>query len=93
VTLYLKPETQAKLEAHAAALGLSLDDYLEALVERELPTECTELPEPEFEGQFQKERGIWVYRTGDPMPLSLAEETLEAVRRQREERIFGSTSR
>jgi hypothetical protein len=34
--LNLRPETQAKLEAHAAELGMSVDDYLEALVKRDV---------------------------------------------------------
>jgi hypothetical protein len=81
VTFHLKPEIQAKLVAHAAALGVSVDEYLQALVEREVST----LPEPLFTGgEFQKEHGIWVYRTGDPMPLNLADETLETMRRERE---------
>ena len=35
MTLHLRPETQAKLEANAAELGMSVNDYLEALVQRD----------------------------------------------------------
>lgn len=89
MTLHLRPEVEAKLNAVAAAHGVSAGDYLEALVEREL------LASPVDEisshrNQFQKEQGIWVYRTGDPMPLSLAEDTLDAIRRERETGIFGN---
>ncbi|HEY4051976.1 MAG TPA: hypothetical protein VGM27_34400 [Acidobacteriaceae bacterium] len=35
--LHLKPETEAKLAAYAAAQGVSVDAYLEALVEKGLP--------------------------------------------------------
>lgn len=34
---HFKPETEAKLAAYAAAQGVSVDAYLEALVEKELP--------------------------------------------------------
>lgn len=36
MNLHLKPETEAKLAAYAAAQGVSVDAYLEALVEKEL---------------------------------------------------------
>jgi len=41
MTLDVKPEVAAALEALASAQGLSVEDYLEQLVERELP------PKPE----------------------------------------------
>ena len=91
MNLHLKPETQEKLVAHAATLGISVGDYLEALVERVLPEEDPNASSAEVrEGQFQKEHGISVYRTGVPMPPSVVEDTLQAIRRQREERIFGN---
>jgi hypothetical protein len=42
MTLHLRPQTQAKLAAIAAAHSLSADDYVEALVERELIIESSE---------------------------------------------------
>ncbi len=36
---------------------------------------------------LQKERGVWVYRTGHPLPGSVTDETL---RREREERDRGN---
>ena len=92
MTLNLRPETEAKLNAVAAARGLSADDYIEALVEKELSGASLD---EGFSGrnQFQKEHGVWVYRTGDPMPPSLVEETLDALRRERETGIFGNSPR
>ena len=91
MSYHLRPETQAKLEAHAAVLGMSADEYLEALLERQLP------PEPvasEFTGgQFQKEHGFWVYRTGEPMSASLPEDTLDTIRREREANFVEDISR
>ncbi len=86
--LHLKPETQARLEAHAAQLGLSANEFIEALVERELPE--TESQANGSHGiQFQKEHGLWVFRTGKPMPLSLINDTVQIMRREREDHIFG----
>jgi hypothetical protein len=90
MTLHLRPETEARLEAYASAVGMSVDEYLEALVEKELTS--TEAP-ASTGGQFQKEHGIWVYRTGTPMPPSLAEDTLNAIRREREARFLGTIPR
>jgi hypothetical protein len=88
MSVQLKPETEARLTALAAATGVSVDDYLAALVEKEGSPPPSP---PESSGtQFQKEHGIWVYRTGVPMPCSLVDDTLEAIRRQREERSFGN---
>jgi hypothetical protein len=91
VNFHLKPATQEKLVAYAEMLGVSVDDCLEALVERVLPEDESNESAPEAtDTQFQKEHGISVYRTGVPMPLSLVEDTLQAIRRQRERHIFGN---
>lgn len=88
MSVQLRPETEARLEALAAASGVSVDDYLAALVEKEGSPRPSP---PESSGtQFQKEHGIWVYRTGVPMPASLVDDTLQAIRRQREEGGFGN---
>jgi hypothetical protein len=67
MTLHLRPETQAKLEAHATASGM-----------KEPPPEADAAV---FSGgQLEREHGVWVYRTGDPMPASLVDDTLDARR-------------
>jgi hypothetical protein len=82
MSVHLRPETEARIIALAAASGVSVDDYLAALFAENEPASS-----PDSNGaQFQKERGIWVYRTGIAMPASLVEDTLQAIRRQREER-------
>lgn len=86
----LRPETEARLTALAAASGVSVDDYLAALVDKEAPKNEPVSP-PESSGtQFKKEHGIWFYRTGVPMPSLLVDDTLQAIRRQREKRGFGN---
>ena len=84
MTLHLRPETQAKLTAIAAAHGLTADDYLEALVEREVLIESPETsPKEAASGMVVEESGLRVYRTGKPIPASLVD---NALRRSREER-------
>jgi len=36
-----------------------------------------------------REDGMWVFTTGEPLPENLVEDTMEAVRREREEQILG----
>jgi AbrB family looped-hinge helix DNA binding protein len=38
---------------------------------------------------LQKERGIWVYRTGQPLPASVSEETLRKIREERDQQNLG----
>jgi len=38
---------------------------------------------------LQKERGIWVYRTGNPLPESVLDSTLREVREERDQRVLG----
>jgi len=84
MTFHLRPETEAKLVTIAAAHGLSADEYLQALVEREL---LTGAPEPSSgglsSGMIVEENGLPVYRTGKPLPAHLVD---DAIRRTREER-------
>jgi|BogFormECP03_OM3_1039632.scaffolds.fasta_scaffold22069_2 AbrB family looped-hinge helix DNA binding protein len=39
--------------------------------------------------RLHKEDGMWVFTTGEPLPENLVEDTMEAVRREREEQILG----
>jgi hypothetical protein len=82
MTFHLRPETQAKLVTIAAAHGLSADDYLEALVERESLISAPASPDEPSSGMVE-ESGLRVYRTGKPVPVSLID---DAIRRLREER-------
>jgi hypothetical protein len=81
MTLDLKPEIAAVLEARASAQGLSVEAYLERLLTNEGPIE----PEPngaEDTGMVA-ENGLFVYRTGKPLAKMVID---EAIRRSREER-------
>jgi hypothetical protein len=67
MTLNLKSDVAAAQESLAAAQGLSVEDYLQQLVEGELPTGTSE-PAPMEGSGMVAENGLLVYRTGKPLP-------------------------
>jgi hypothetical protein len=86
MSLHLQPDTEAQLATVAASHGLSVDEYVEALVRRELLIEAPEsLLENESSGMVFEESGLRVYRTGRPMAKSLIE---NAIRRSRDDRAL-----
>lgn len=44
---------------------------------------------PRGGAQLRKKRGVWVFRCGEPLSAAAVQETLERVRREREEQILG----
>jgi len=38
-----------------------------------------------------KEKGVWVFRTGYPLPLSVADDSLERIRTDRDQHNLGAT--
>lgn len=61
-------------------LRLSPGDTLEIETEGERITLRPTRPRP----ALQKEQGIWVLRTGEPLPASVTSETLRQVRQDRD---------
>jgi hypothetical protein len=91
VTLNLKPEVEAGLLAEAQAAGVTLEDYLQYLVEKELFAKGINQRPSEGSGMVW-ENGLFVYRTGRPLPTHIVD---DAIRRSREERarhILGDVS-
>jgi hypothetical protein len=91
MTLDLKPEIAAALQALAAEQGLSVEDYLKQLVERELP-QNTENAAASNESGMVWEDGLFVYRTGRPLALSVLDSALRQVREDRAQHILGKRS-
>jgi hypothetical protein len=91
VTLDIKPEIAAALEALASAHGLSVEDYLEQLVEKELPLKLEDTAQSEGSGMVS-ENGLFVYRTGKPLPKRLVEDAIRKVREERAQHILGKRS-
>ena len=91
MTLDVKPEIAAALEALASAKGLSVEDYLEQLVEKELPLKLEDANCSEGSGMVW-ENGLFVYRTGRPLPLRVVDDAIRQVREERAQHILGKHS-
>jgi hypothetical protein len=91
MTLHLRPDVAAQLEALAAAQGLSVDDYLQQLVERELPATAAEPVASEGSGMVW-ENGLLVYRTGKPLPIHVVDDAIRRSRERRARHIVGNLS-
>ena len=91
VTLNLKPEIEAGLLAQAQAAGMSLEDYLQQLVEKELSSEPGEAV-PTGESGMVWENGLFVYRTGRPLPDHVVDDAINHSREERTLHILGDHS-
>ena len=91
MTLDVKPEIAAALEALASAQGLSVVDYLEQLVERELPLKPEDAARSEGSGMVW-ESGLFVYRTGRPLPSRIVDDAIRQAREERAQHILGDHS-
>ncbi len=88
MTLDVKPEIAAALEALASSHGLSVEEYLERLVEKELPLGPEDAPRPEGSGMIW-ENGLFVYRTGKPLPSHVVDDAIRHVREERARHLLG----
>lgn len=88
--VHLKPEIETRLAACAEALGIGIDEYLEALIERELAIELTISTGAQSGSGMLEENGLRVYRTGKPLPITVID---DAIRRARDERSLGILGR
>ncbi len=68
-------------------LNLTPGDTLELTVEGEGVTLRPRRTVP----PLQKERGVWVFRTGEPLTAAEARETLHSIREQRARRTAGDS--
>ncbi|MGB7281941.1 MAG: hypothetical protein WBE13_06750 [Candidatus Acidiferrum sp.] len=91
MTLDVKPEIAVALEALASAKGLSVEDYLEQLLEKELPLGPQDAAHSESSG-IVWENGLFVCRTGKPLPLRVVDDAIRQVREERAQHILGNHS-
>ena len=87
VTLKLRPETEAGLLAHAQANGMTIEEYLQGVVEREIAAESVDAEDSggslEESGMIW-ENGVLIYGAGTALPAGFLE---DALRRSREARL------
>jgi hypothetical protein len=92
MTLDLKPEVAAALKTLAAAQGLSVEDYIEQMVEKELPRDAQDAADSDEGSGMVWEDGLYVYRTGRPLPVSVVDDAIRRVREERARHILGEDS-
>ena len=91
VTLNLKPEIEAGLVVQAQAAEMSLEDYIQQLVEKELSSDPDEAV-PAGESGMVWENGLFVYRTGRPLPDHVVDDAINRSREERTLHILGDHS-
>jgi hypothetical protein len=91
MTLDLKPEIAAALESLATGKGLSVEDYLEQLVEKQLPLKPEVGTGSEGSGMVWED-GLFVYRTGRPLPLRVVDDAIRQAREERAQHLLGEHS-
>jgi hypothetical protein len=91
VTLNFKPEVEAGLLAEARAAGVTLEHYLQQLVEKEFSAEPNEAGRPEGSGMVW-ENGLLVYRTGRPLTAHVVDDAIRHSRDERARHILGDIS-
>lgn len=91
MTLELKPQIAAALQALASAKGLSLEEYLQYLVEREFPDKAEDASNSDASGMVWED-GLLVYRTGRPLPLAVVDDSVRQARLERAKHILGNSS-
>jgi hypothetical protein len=93
MTLEVKPQLAAALEALASARGVSVEEYLQYLVERELPGKENEEDAARSEASGMVwENGLFVYRTGRPLPPHIVDDAVRRARQERAQHILGNLS-
>jgi len=91
MTLHLEPDVVAGLEALATSEGLSVADYLQHLVQRELSATTDASPPSEGSGMVW-ENGLLVYRTGKPLSAHVVDDAIRSSREERSRHILGNLS-
>jgi hypothetical protein len=88
VTLNLTPEVEARLAANAKAAGMDLEDYVQYLLEKDLFPDAAEGVATVGSGMVW-ENGLFVYRTGRPLPAHFVDDASRRSREERHQRLLG----
>ena len=91
VTLTLKPEIEASLLAQAREAGMTLEGYLQSVIEREFPIDSVE-PEHSEDSGMVWENGLLIYGAGLSLPPGYLDTAIERSREERIQSILGNRS-
>jgi hypothetical protein len=93
VTLNLPPDIERAFRCEAQARGLSLDEFLsEVILSRAERVAGQFTVTASLSAQLVHEEGVPVLRTGQPIGISVVDETLDRIRRERESAIIGRSN-
>jgi hypothetical protein len=90
VTLNLPPDIERAFQSEAEVRGLSLDEFLsEIILSRAVNVPGQSGAIASWSARLVLEEGVPVLHTGQPIGISVTDETLERIRRERERTILG----
>ena len=90
VTLNLPPDIERAFQNEAEVRGLSLGEFLsEMILSRAGDAAGQSVAAASLSARLVLEEGVPVLRTGQPIGISVTDETLERIRRERERAILG----
>jgi hypothetical protein len=84
VTLNLTPEVEHGLIAEAEARGVSLDTLLEMVLRQFAATTSVQRPTVDEGNMVLLEDGMWALHTGHPISADNVNETIDALRSERD---------
>jgi len=84
ITLNLPPDLEQEILAEAQAKGVSLDELIEDLVRQHAAGQFSDAPQTPAERLVQLEDGMWALRTGHPLSADTVDETIDALRLERD---------
>jgi hypothetical protein len=87
----IRPDIAEGLEVLASSQGLSVEEYLDRLVARELPEPMPDAPSSHESGMVW-ENGLLVYKTGKPLPTHVVDDVIARIREERSQHILGNDS-
>jgi len=89
----LPPDIERAFQGEAQATGLSLDEFLsEVILSRAEHVAGQSACAASLSVQLMRDEGVPMLRTGLPIGISVVDETLDRVRRERESAILGRSN-
>jgi hypothetical protein len=88
LTIDLPEQVEQAYQAAARAKGVSVDALVSDVLLSHTPI-AVSAAQPAERPQLREERGIPVLRTGQPISQTTVDETIESIRREREQSVLG----
>ena len=92
MTLNLTPDIAAGLTAIATTHGLSVEEYLRQIVQRELPASQSDNSAPTEGSGMIFEDGLLIYGAGTALASSILDDAIRSSRQDRAQHLLGGFS-